>query len=58
MCGGVKLCEVCVECIPLDTAFVLSTGNPFRGLSLVDVGCYMSFYAQLVPLAALLHVHP
>ena len=43
MCGGVKLCEVCVECIPLDTAFVLSTGNPFRGLSLVDVGCCMSF---------------
>ena len=58
MCGGAKLREVCVECMPLVAAIVLSTGNPFTGPSLVGVGHCLSLPAQLVPSAALLHVHP
>ena len=43
-----------VQCMSLVTAFVLSTGNPFRSLSLVGVGRCFSLQAQFVPLAALL----
>ena len=43
-----------VQSMSLVTLFVLSTGNPFRGLSLVGVGRCFSFQAQFVSLATLL----
>ena len=58
VCGGAKLRELCISRMPLVSVFVLSTGNPFRGLSLVGMGCSFSIKAQLVPSAALLYVHP